>query len=239
MLFFMHKGSDLIEKQFIKKILYLIIACILALIGGVSQQSLSVNEHNWYDSIPPYNGTPYVEVNHDIPFFNEADKKRTDPFETYSGLDRLGRCGVAYANVCEDLLPTDERGDISSVKPSGWKQNKIRGEFTWQRCHLIGHQLTGENANKQNLITGTKKFNVSGMLPFENTVREYIDDNPSKHILYRVTPVFEEDDLVARGVLMEAWSVESNGYDVQFCVFVYNASDDFDIDYQDGSTKRK
>lgn len=193
---------------------------------------------NWFDSVPDYRGTPYIEINSDIPFFTQEDKKRTDAFENYSDLDDLGRCGVAYANICEEIMPTEERdGSLSSVSPSGWNQKKYNGEWIYNRSHLIGYQLAGENANRKNLITGTRYFNVDGMLPFENTVADYIDDNPSNHVLYRVTPKYkEEQDLVAYGVLMEAWSVEDNGYGCQFCVFIYNVQPGIEIDYATGES---
>lgn len=190
---------------------------------------------DWLSSIPEYRGTPYIEVNSDIPFFSNEDKK-TDAFETYSELDDLGRCGVAYANICEEIMPVEDREEsLSSVTPTGWCQNQYDGEWLLNRCHLIGYQLAGENANEKNLISGTRYFNVTGMLPFENTVADYIDDNPWNHVLYRVTPIYREEcDLMASGVLMEAWSVEDNGYGCQFCVYVYNVQPGVDIDYSTG-----
>lgn len=195
-----------------------------------------VESTDWFDSIPEYRGTPYIEVNHDIPFFSDEDKKNEDSFEIYSDLDELGRCGVAYANICEEIMPTEEReSSLSSVTPSGWHQNQYDGEWLLNRCHLIGFQLAGENANEKNLISGTRYFNVDGMLPFENTVADYIDDNPFNHVLYRVTPIYEnENDLMSCGVLMEAWSVEDNGYGCQFCVYVYNVQPGVEIDYLTG-----
>lgn len=194
------------------------------------------DQSDWFDSIPDYRGTPYIEVNSDIPFFSDKDKSNTDSFERYSNLDELGRCGIAYANVCEEIMPTEEREDsLSSVTLSGWCQNQYDGEYLLNRCHLIGYQLAGENANEKNLIAGTRYFNVDGMLPFENTVAEYIDDNPNNHVLYRVTPIYQnEKDLMACGVLMEAWSVEDNGYGCQFCVYVYNVQPGIEIDYSTG-----
>lgn len=196
----------------------------------------AANQQSWFDSIPDYRGTPYIEVNNDIPFFTAEDKQKTDAFEIYSDLDNLGRCGVAFANVCEEIMPTEDREtSLNSVTPSGWHQNQYKGKWLYNRCHLIGYQLAAENANEKNLITGTRYFNVEGMLPFENTVNDYIDDNPSNHVLYRVTPIYKnENDLVACGVLMEAWSVEDNGYGCQFCVFVYNVQQGVEIDYATG-----
>lgn len=152
-------------------------------------------------SIPEYSGTPYVIINNNIPNFTEEDYT-TQSFERYSELDSLGRCGVAYANICREIMPSDgdERGDISSVKPTGWKQKKYNGEYLYNRCHLIGYQLSDEDANELNLITGTRYFNVSGMLDFENQVASYIkgqDKNENKHVLYRVTPYFDGNNLVA------------------------------------------
>lgn len=195
-----------------------------------------VESSDWFDAIPEYRGTPYIEVNSDIPFFTDDEKENTDAFEIYSELDDLGRCGVAYANICEDIMPTEAReSSLSSITPSGWQQNQYDGEWLLNRCHLIGFQLAGENANEKNLITGTRYFNVDGMLPFENTVADYIDDNPWNHVLYRVTPIYKNDnDLMACGVLMEAWSVEDNGYGCQFCVFVYNVQPGVEIDYSTG-----
>lgn len=193
-------------------------------------------QYDWFDSIPEFRGTPYIEVNNDIPFFTEEEKKSTSAFEQYSDLDQLGRCGVAFSNVCEEIMPTEDReSSLSSVTPSGWHQNKYDGEYLLNRCHLIGFQLSGENANEKNLIAGTRYFNVDGMLPFENTVADYINDNPSNHVLYRVTPVYrDENDLMAYGVLLEAWSVEDNGYGCQFCVFCYNTQPGVEIDYSTG-----
>lgn len=204
--------------------------------GPDSSLSLQADLQTWYDSIPEYRGTPYIEVNNDVPFFTEEEKENTDTFEEYSELDSLGRCGVAYANICEELMPTEEReSSLSSVTPSGWHQNQYAGEYLLNRCHLIGYQLAGENANEKNLIAGTRYFNVDGMLPFEDTVADYIDENPANHVLYRVTPVYDgEDDLMASGVLMETWSVEDNGYGCQFCVYVYNVQPGIVIDYTTG-----
>ena len=177
------------------------------------------------DAIPAYEGYAFVEINNNQPFFTDADKQRTDAFEDYSELDSLGRCGVAYANICKELQPTEPRGKIGMVKPSGWHTVKyndiIDGNYLYNRCHLIGFQLAGENANPKNLITGTRYLNVVGMLPFENAVDDYVDTT-GNHVLYRVTPMFSGDELVARGVLMEAYSVEDQGAGIQFCYYVYN-----------------
>lgn len=194
-----------------------------------------------YALVPESDGElPYVEINNNEPFFSDADKGRVDAFEIYSDLDSLGRCGVAYANICVDLMPTEPRGEIGSIKPSGWKQAKydkdmVEGGYLWNRCHLIGFQLAGENANKLNLITGTRYLNVTGMLVFEDQVASYVKDEPGNHVLYRVTPVFVDNELVARGVLIEAYSVEDGG-ELQFCIYCYNIQPGIGIDYQTGES---
>ena len=189
-------------------------------------QAIATSQSNTYisiEDIPEYSGQIYVTINDNMPYFEESEYT-TEAFEEYSELDNLGRCGVAYANICKEILPTEERGDISDVKPTGWVQAKYEGEYLYNRCHLIGHQLAGEDANELNLITGTRYFNVSGMLPFEDQVAEYIEKNIDNHVLYRVTPVFEGNNLLATGVEIEAYSVEDNGLGVCFNVFVYNVS---------------
>lgn len=180
------------------------------------------------DKIPAYSGNPYVVINGNKPNFSAEEKNNKKAFELYSDLDKQGRCGTAYANICKEIQPTEARGDISSIHPSGWHSN-----MGWERCHLIGYQLAGENANEKNLITGTHYFNVTGMLPFENKVDDYVDDT-NHHVLYRVTPVFTGKNLIADGVLMEAWSVEDNGTGVCFNVFVYNVQPGKTINYKTG-----
>ena len=206
----------------------------LGLTGSSSNQgsSLSVSE------VPEYSGEPYVVINENQPDFSEEDMTK-DSFETYSDLDSLGRCQSAYANVGQDLMPTGERGNISRIKPSGWQTAKydiVDGKYLYNRCHLIGYQLTAENANEKNLITGTRYMNVDGMLPFENMVADYVRETGS-HVLYRVTPIFEGDNLVAKGVKMEAYSVEDKGDSVCFNVFVYNVQPGITIDYANGNSK--
>ena len=191
------------------------------------------------DSIPAYTDAAYVAVNDNTPYFSDEDKQRTDPFETYSELDELGRCGVAYANICTELMPVEERGEIGQVKPSGWQTVKydcVEGKYLYNRCHLIGFQLAGENANAKNLITGTRYLNIQGMLPFENMVADYVKET-EHHVLYRVTPLFEGEDLVASGVLMEGWSVEDDGEGVCFCVYAYNVQPGVTIDYATGASQ--
>ena len=184
------------------------------------------DEYRAYPDIPEYCGQAYAVIHGNVPFFEEADKN-TNAFECYSSLDSLGRCGVAYANVSRELMPAEARGEIGSIKPSGWRQAKYEGivdsrpPYLYNRCHLIAYCLTAENANEKNLITGTRYMNVEGMLPFEEQVAGYLDRNDN-HVLYRVTPVFEGDNLVASGVLMEAYSVEDEGAGICFCVFCYN-----------------
>ena len=185
--------------------------------------------------IPAYSGTPYTEVNGNQPYFTE-EELTTQSFETYSELDSLGRCGVAYANVGQDLMPTEPRGEIGAVKPTGWhlvKYDNVDGKYLYNRCHLIAYMLAAENANPQNLITGTRYLNVQGMLPFETKVCDYVK-NTGNHVLYRVTPIFDGDNLLADGVLMEAYSVEDAGEGIQFCVFAYNVQPGIGIDYATG-----
>ena len=185
-----------------------------------------------------YKGEIYEIVNNNKPFFEQSDIK-PDAFENYSGLDGLGRCGTAYACIGIEIMPVEERGPIGMIKPSGWQLTKyegIDGKYLFNRCHLIGYQLTGENANERNLITGTRYFNVNGMLPFENKAANYIRETKN-HVLYRVTPVFENSNLVAKGVLMEALSVEDNGESLSFCVFVFNIQPGIEIDYSDGTSR--
>lgn len=188
-------------------------------------------------SIPAYSGSPYVAINNNVPFFTDNDMTTT-AFENYSSLDALGRCGVAYANVCTETMPTEERGAIGSVKPSGWhtvKYDIVSGKYLYNRCHLIGYQLSAENANTKNLITGTRYLNVEGMLPFENMVADYIKET-NNHVLYRVTPMFDGNNLVASGVLMEAKSVEDNGDGILFNVYCYNVQPGITIDYATGES---
>ena len=186
------------------------------------------------DMVPAYSGSPYVAINGNTPFFDGEDTSHS--YETYSALDSLGRCGVAISCIGKELLPTEERGDISSVLPTGWHSVRYNGSYLYHRAHLIGFQLTAENANERNLITGTAYFNVTGMLPFENMVADYLEEEPDAHVLYRVTPVFDGDNLVANGVLMEAMSVEDEGDSILFCVFVYNVQPGVHIDYKTGES---
>lgn len=209
---------------------------LLALLTGCSgaadtEPVISLSE------IPAYSGTPYVAINGNMPDFTEEDYTTTS-YEEYSSLDALGRCGAAIACIGQDLMPTEERGSIGQVKPSGWhtvKYDHVDGKYLYNRCHLIGYQLTAENANKQNLITGTRYMNVDGMLPFENMTADYIKET-GNHVLYRVTPIYDGNALVASGVEMEAWSVEDNGEGVCFHVFCYNVQPGVEIDYATGDS---
>ena len=226
------------RKSYKKKLIKIIVAGVVALGGylGVEfhQQTYSAIS---IEDVPEYSGQPYVIINDNEPYFDK-DNLTTQSFEEYSSLDSLGRCGVAYANIGEETMPTEKRGNIGMIKPSGWQIKKydfIDGKYLYNRCHLIGYQLSGENANEKNLITGTRYMNTEGMLPFENQVADYVKDT-GNHVLYRVTPVFEEDNLVADGVLMEAMSVEDRGLDIEFNVFVYNVQPQVKIDYQTGKS---
>lgn len=188
--------------------------------------------------IPVYAGSPYVELHGNEPYFTEGELT-TNSFELYSDLDALGRCGTAYACIGQDLMPNEPRGEIGMIKPSGWHTVRydtvIEDKYLYNRCHLIGYQLTGENANEKNLITGTRSFNLDGMLPFENMVYQYIVEM-GRHVLYRVTPVYEGDNLVASGVVMEALSEEDEGMGIKFCVFCYNVQPGIGIDYATGES---
>lgn len=204
----------------------------------VSPQHAGTETQFSYGSIPAYSGSPYVAVNENIPYFTD-EELTTQSFETYSELDSLGRCGVTYACIGQDLMPTEDRESISEVTPSGWNNKEydfVDGGWLYNRCHLIGFQLTGENANEKNLITGTRSMNVDGMLLFENMTADYIKET-GNHVMYRVTPVFEGDELVPRGVLMEGKSVEDNGEGILFNVFVYNVQPGVEINYMTGDSK--
>ena len=189
------------------------------------------------DSIPAYSGKAYVYINNGNPGFSDSDLK-TKSYEYYSPRDRLGRCGVVHACIGRDIMPTEERGSIGMVKPTGWhtvKYDCVDGKYLYNRCHLIGFQLTGENANEENLITGTRYMNVTGMLPFENMVADYVKET-GNHVMYRVTPLFKGNNLLAHGVQMEAYSVEDDGDGICFNVFVYNVQPQITIDYATGES---
>jgi DNA-entry nuclease len=210
--------------------------CSMEWIQTVFDQK-SENEIITLDNIPEYSGSAYIAIEDNIPVFDKTDKT-TSSFEEYSELDVLGRCGTAFANIGTDLMPTEKRGSIGRVKPSGWKTVKydnVDGKYLYNRCHLIGYQLTAENANEQNLITGTRYLNIEGMLPFENMVADYIKET-GNHVLYRVTPIFESENLVADGVNMEGYSVEDYGEGICFNVYAYNVQPGINIDYATGES---
>lgn len=191
-----------------------------------------------------YKGKAFESINSDLPFFSNEDyeKYSKESFESYSELDYLGRCGLAFANIGTDIMPTTERGSIGNVRPTGFKNKKyaglVEGNYLYNRCHLIAYTLAGENDNPLNLITGTRYFNTEGMLPFEIKVANYVRETKN-HVLYRVTPVYKENNLVADGVLMEAYSVEDKGDSICFCVYVFNVQPGIEIDYKTGDSREK
>lgn len=196
--------------------------------------------HYQIENIPEYHGKSYITINDNEPMFSEEDYASKQP-ERYSNLDPLGRCKVAFAKVGIDTMPTEKRGSIGMIKPSGWhtvKYDIINGKYLYNRCHLIGYQLTGENANPKNLITCTRSMNTTGMLEFENKVANYVRETKN-HVLYRVTPIFQGDNLIASGVEMEAKSIEDNGKGISFHVYVYNVQEGIEINYKTGESKLK
>lgn len=230
-------------KKLITSIIFLI-----AIITGVYFGNIELDE-NVLDNttqevsynlgeIPEYNGEIYVTINNNIPNFEQSDLTN-ECFEKYSKLDKLGRCGVAYANLGKDTMPKEgeKRTSISHIYPSGWQSAEYNGKSLYNRCHLIAYSLSAENANKQNLITGTNYFNTSGMLPFETKVLNYLKENENNHVLYRVTPIFEGNNLVASGVQIEAQSVENK--EICFNVYIYNVQPNIEIDYSNGYSKLK
>lgn len=235
------------KKNIKKAFLIVLPICLVAAydyfdIDTLIQKTVATTETVSYDinKIPEYSGNAYVIIDNNKPNFTEEDKTTTS-FEQYSNLDTLGRCGVAYANISTDTMPTEERGSIGMIKPSGWhtiKYDNVDGKYLYNRCHLIGYQLTGENANEKNLITCTRYMNTVGMLEFENKVASYVKET-NNHVLYRVTPMFNGNDLLARGVQMEALSVEDNGRGIEFNVFIYNVQDGINIDYSNGESSKK
>ena len=229
------------KKQFVLSILIVLVA-IGTYYKDEIQEYIQINKTYAIESydmsnIPQYSGNSYVVLNDNKPNFTDEDYLKGS-FEEYSELDALGRCGVAYANVSVDTMPTEERGSIGQIKPSGWhtvKYNIVSGKYLYNRCHLIGYQLTGENANPKNLITCTRSMNTEGMLEFENKVADYVKET-NNHVLYRVTPIFEGKNLVASGVQIEASSVEDKCKDVCFNVYVYNVQDGIEINYSNGDS---
>lgn len=224
-------------KRFLKTLVPTALVCLAALTAYFQRDALFPAQSFSLETVPAYNGEPYVVLEDNQPGF-DLESLPTASYESYSPLDFLGRCGAAEANVGMDLMPTEERGEIGQVKPSGWqtvKYDSVDGKYLYNRCHLIGYQLTGENANECNLITGTRSMNVDGMLPFENQVADYVQDT-GNHVLYRVTPIFSGTELVARGVQMEAYSVEDGGEGVCFNVYVYNNQPGITIDHATGDS---
>lgn len=224
-----------------KKNVFLCLLLALCFVCNLSVMSASAavqKDKITLNNLPVYSGEAYVELNDNVPSFSKKDMT-TKAFEKYSELDDLGRCGAAYANVCRKTMPTEERGNIGMIKPSGWqtvKYDNVDGKYLYNRCHLIGYQLTAENANEKNLITGTRYMNIEGMLPFENMVADYIDETDN-HVLYRVTPIFKGDNLLASGMQMEAYSVEDKGKRVSFNVYCYNVQPGIEINYSDGTSR--
>lgn len=205
---------------------------------SIIRNSFDTQEYNnLMQVLPAYAGSPYVQINNNMPFFQEYEII-SGSFEYYSALDNLGRCDVCMASVSAELMPTEDRESLNSVTPTGWHNavyDSVEGGYIYNRCHLIAYQLTGENDNERNLITGTRYLNVEGMLPFENMVDAYIEQT-ANHVMYRVTPVFRGNNLVADGVLLEAYSVEDSGQGISFCVFCYNVQPGIKIDYTTGDT---
>lgn len=200
------------------------------------ENNLNIKKFN-INEVSKFSGSPYIKINNNIPFFMESDLT-TNSYENYSNLDSKGRCGMAISSIGMDIMPTEKRGNIGNIKPSGWHTVKyagINGNYLYNRCHLIGYQLTGENDNERNLITGTRYLNIEGMLPFENMVADYIKET-NNHVLYRVTPIFEGENLLASGVLMEAKSVEDNGKSIEFNVYCYNIQPGIEINYLTGES---
>lgn len=228
--------------KFIRAVLLVLVFAAAVLWYALEQpaelQDTDTPQSSMTQTVPEYAGTAYTELNGNVPGFTREDWT-TSSYEYYSELDGLGRCGYAIACIGTDLMPTESRGSISSVKPTGWQSVQydiVDGKNLYNRCHLIGYQLSGENANEKNLITGTRYMNVQGMLPFENMVCDYVKETDN-HVLYRVTPVFDGDNLVADGVKMEAWSVEDEGDGVCFNVFCYNVQPGIEIDYATGDNR--
>lgn len=227
------------KKKIINNVIGIVVGMSLFFgINAIINHQKNVNYTFLTEEIPKYTGEAYIEINNNIPYFKN-DEITTKSYEKYSELDSSGRCGVAVACIGKDLMPTEPRGEIGNVRPTGWhtvKYDCIEDRYLYNRCHLIAFMLTGENANEKNLITGTRYLNVEGMLPFENKVASYIKET-GNHVMYRVTPIFTGDNLVADGVLMEAYSVEDKGKGIEFCVFCYNVQPGVEINYSNGESK--
>ena len=230
-----------------RKDLSLIISILIILIGiafyfedDIKNTLLSVDNVSYnLESIPEYDGKAYVVINNNEPYF-DINKYDSNSFEKYSELDSLGRAREAIASIGVDIMPTEKRGSIGMIKPSGWhtiKYDIVDGKYLYNRCHLIGYQLTGENANPKNLITCTRSMNTTGMLEWENKVANYVKETKN-HVLYRVTPIYQDDNLLASGVTIEAYSIEDNGRGIKFNIYVYNVQDGIEINYQNGDSKK-
>ena len=234
------KKSIKIDKKTKKLIEGLIVFIIAMILSYCAQKIIYLSTPNYANlvDVPEYNGELCVQINGNKPYFTEEDYK-LNAFEKYSELDSFGRCGVAYANICREIIPKDGqiRESISKVKPTGWEQTMVNGEYLYNRCHLIAYQLADESANEKNLITGTRYFNTQGMLPYENKVAEYIKQNKNNHVLYRVTPHFRDNNLLASGVEIEAYSMEDNGKGICFNVYIYNVQPNVNIDYKTGKVE--
>jgi len=208
-------------------------------ISTVPESTISVDWSNWDNIIPQYTGQAFDSINNNQPLFNEEEKINETAFEYYSELDALGRCQTAFANICPELMPSEDRKAIGMIKPAGWHTVKypglVDGNYLYNRCHLIAFALAGENANAKNLITGTRYFNVKGMLPLEEQVADYVN-RTGNHVLYRVTPVYEGDNLLCKGVRIEAYSVEDQGAGICFHVFAHNVQPGIIIDYRTGES---
>lgn len=221
-------------------ILVIIFCCTFIKLYNITDKETVNTSQNAYvisngvDIIPEYSGDIFISINGNVPYFSDMDYT-TESFEIYSQFDKQGRCGVAYANICKELMPeTGSERDNLTYDPTGWKQSKHNGNYVYHRCHLIARRLAGEENNKLNLITGTNYFNVNGMKPFEDRVSEYIKTHPNNHVLYRVTPIYKGDNAIVSGVEIEAYSVEDNGTGVKFNVFVYNIQPGVEINYLTG-----
>lgn len=234
------------KKAITKRNIYITVLTIIAFICAAYQNEIKSfmteplvesNQSYKIEDIKEYDGNPYIEINNNKPNFNDEDYSK-GTFETYSKLDNLNRAGVAFAKVGQETMPTEERGSIGMIKPSGWhtiKYDIVSGKYLYNRCHLIGYQLTGENANEKNLITCTRQTNTGAMLDFENKVAGYIKET-NNHVLYRVTPIYEGNNLLASGIQIEASSVEDKCEDICFNVYIYNVQDGITIDYTNGDS---
>lgn len=239
------RGKNIDKSKLITSIVSIVIIICFMYLVDLNYKKTYINETSTnsinynLSNIPNYTNKIWIEINNNIPYFTEEDKKKS-AFEEYSNLDEQERCGVAFANICKEIIPKEgqKREEISRIKPSGWKQTMIDGKYLYNRCHLIAYQLADESANEKNLITGTRYFNTEGMLPFENKVADYMKHHENNHVLYRVTPNFKGENLVASGVQIEAYSIEDNGEGIQFNVYIYNVQPEVNIDYLTGNANK-